>query len=57
MKCDVNCIYFPQVETVLKEEVADNIKYRNVIRRCGYDARKIKSWDECHREDGPFILK
>lgn len=57
MECDVNCIYFPQVEAVLKEEIIDEVKHRSVIRKCGYDARKIKSWDECHRNGGALILK
>lgn len=57
MDCNPMCVYFPATEKVICEYVVDGVKCRKVIRRCGYDARKIETWEDgCHREDGPLFV-
>lgn len=55
MECNPACIYFPTTETVVSEEMVDGVKHRKAIRRCAFDAFVIRTWNECHRPDGPLL--
>lgn len=46
--CHVDCPYFPQrvrPQDIKKEEIVDGVKFRKVVRRCGYDNKIIKTWN------------
>jgi hypothetical protein len=45
--CSVYCPDFPQMPNqILEDFVEKGVRYRKVVRRCGYDGRIIQSWKQ-----------